>query len=123
MAKRNKKLLISFCKFIITGTSLLLLSAHSDRVSANMDVQTIPDPYILYFPIAFNFGPNQSPYTTSYYMKTVQDSALYAMGCELGARDAALPGTQNNVVVLDFGYPICSGELTSTRIRVIFSAR
>lgn len=110
MAKRNKKLFVTFCKFIITGTSLFLLSTHSDRVSANMDVQPIPDPYILYFPIAFNFGPNQSPFTTSYYMKTIQDSALYAMGCELGTRDAVLPGTQNNVVVLDFGYPICSGD-------------
>ncbi|MCJ7695252.1 MAG: hypothetical protein MUO40_07465 [Anaerolineaceae bacterium] len=43
-------------------------------------------------------------------MKTIQDSALYAMGCELGTRDADLPGYQDNVVVLDFGYPICSED-------------
>ncbi len=109
MVNRIKNILI-ICKLIITGTIILLLSNHPTSVSADIDIQPIPDPYIYYFPLAFNSDPDQSPFTTSFYMKTVQDSALYAMGCELGTRDAALPGTQDNVVVLDFGYPICSGN-------------
>lgn len=110
MAKRNHNTFIIGSSLIIIGACILLLIANSNSVSANKEEQPIPEPYISYFPSAFNLGPNQSPFTTSYYMKTVQDSALYAMGCELGTRDSELPGFQDNVVVLDFGYPICSED-------------
>ena len=96
--------------FIITGICIFLLTAYSNSVIASKEEQSTPEPFISYFPLAFNFNLGQSPYTTSYYMKTVQDSALYDMGCELGTRDSLLPGYQDNVVVLDFGYPICSDD-------------
>lgn len=45
------------------------------------------------------------PYTTSYYMKTVDPVTTYDMGCKLGKHDKDTSGTQDNVVILMFGQP------------------
>lgn len=48
-------------------------------------------------------GPPQvSP---SYYMTTLDPQTVTNEGCNLGKRDMALPGRQDSVVVLAFGYP------------------
>jgi hypothetical protein len=48
-----------------------------------------------------------SPLTaTSYYMDTVDSATLYGLGCLLGQRDLGLAGTQDSIVVLDFGKPV-----------------
>ncbi|MFH1446105.1 MAG: hypothetical protein ABIG43_01670, partial [Chloroflexota bacterium] len=66
-------------------------------------LETTPSSY--YFPMLLN----SKPFTTSYYMKTIDGIELYNMGCELGSRDAKRPGYKDNIVVLDFSYPICNG--------------
>jgi hypothetical protein len=45
------------------------------------------------------------PHSTSLYMRTVDQQTLYNLGCAQGERDLNLPGTQDSVVVLDFGQP------------------
>lgn len=55
-------------------------------------------------------------YTTSYYMSTVDSNILYNLGCELGQRDTNLPGMQNSVIILDFGYPLYNGNEYGTII-------
>ena len=57
-----------------------------------------------YFPAFFN-NP-QIPYSTSYYLPTVDGTFLFNLGCELGMRDLALSGAQDSVVVLDFSFPV-----------------
>lgn len=99
-------------RIMCVSIAIGLVTLSSSKVSAKNTSQTDPQPYKYYLSLAFTSGsqldPGELPFTTSYYMKTVQDSTLYSMGCELGTRDANLPGYQDNVVVLDFGYPICS---------------
>jgi hypothetical protein len=60
-----------------------------------------------YFPVVFQSLVQNGPvvYTTSFYMATVDTNELYRRGCELGQRDLGLAGTQDNLVVLDFGGP------------------
>lgn len=45
------------------------------------------------------------PYSTSYYMRTVDTSTMYQIGCGLGVDDYYMPGWQDNLVILDFGMP------------------
>lgn len=56
----------------------------------------------------------------SRYMQTVSTSRHYDLGCSLGQRDAALPGEQFSVVILDYGapYKFSSGAYGAT----LFSA-
>jgi hypothetical protein len=49
-------------------------------------------------------------YTTSYYMSELDSNKLFTLGCELGQRDNSFTGTQNSVVILDFGYPYYDGS-------------
>lgn len=72
--------------------------------------------YQLYMPliprIDFETGPGI--YTSSYYIKTIDPNASYALGCELGTRDAQMDGSQDNVVVLDYGraiYDAINGQM------------
>lgn len=55
---------------------------------------------------AYPPGPGvPPPYSTSYYIKTVDTSTMYQIGCGLGVDDYYLPGWQDNLVILDFGQP------------------
>lgn len=40
---------------------------------------------------------------TSYYIQNADPSRLNALGCDLGVADMARPGSQDNLVILDFG--------------------
>jgi hypothetical protein len=55
-----------------------------------------------YFPLVFKNGPPPL-YSTSYYIQNGDPNQTYKLGQELGIRDAATPGTQNSLVILDFG--------------------
>mgnify|MGYP000368555559 CR=1 FL=1 len=50
-------------------------------------------------------GHTFPPYSTSLYMKTLDSSTLYNMGCELGVKDLNTPGAQDSLVILAYGYP------------------
>ena len=43
--------------------------------------------------------------TTSYYMMSIDPSANFNLGCELGLSDLNTPGIQDNLVLLDYGSP------------------
>lgn len=63
---------------------------------------------LLSMPVEYHLAyaaPTSPPYTTSWYMKTVDATTLYNMGCALGTHDKNTPGTQDNVVILDYGQP------------------
>lgn len=55
-----------------------------------------------YFPLVFKNGPAPL-YSTSYYIQNGDPALMYDLGCQLGTRDAATPGTQDSLVILDFG--------------------
>lgn len=42
--------------------------------------------------------------TTSLYMTSVDGQTLYNLGCQVGTHDLNMGGTQDSLVVLDFGY-------------------
>jgi hypothetical protein len=45
----------------------------------------------------------QNSMTNSRYMATIDTQKSYDLGCKLGTQDAAAPGTQDNIVILDYG--------------------
>ena len=45
------------------------------------------------------------PYSTSYYLLTVDGNALYNLGCQYGAYERDLPGSRDLIIILDFGSP------------------
>lgn len=61
-------------------------------------------------------APTPPPYTTSWYMNTVDSTSVYNMGCTLGTHDLNTAGTQDNVVILMFGKPSKSGTTFGTII-------
>lgn len=70
-----------------------------------------------YFYLPLVMSPPVPPaYTTSYYMKTVDATRLYNMGCEAGLRDQLLAGQQDSVIVLDFGAPTYYNNEYGTRL-------
>ena len=82
-------------------------------------VQAVPaaqrGPYTVYLPLVQRTEEQSGPaiYSTSYYIKSISidpvsglDQLAYSRGCELGARDKDLAGTQLNLAILDYGRPI-----------------
>lgn len=67
-------------------------------------------------------APTPPPYTTSYYMNTVNPSTLYNLGCTLGQHDHDLAGTQDDIVVLDFGRPDYSGGYGTRLFSNVFAS-
>jgi hypothetical protein len=64
------------------------------------------DPDIIYLPLAIsNFPPPAAP---SYYITNID--TLYSVGYSLGLHDQDTPGTQDNLVILDYGYPASQGS-------------
>jgi hypothetical protein len=87
----------------------ILLGVRSNNGSGAVLAQGTKNP--LYFPQVMNFlavppAPNlPPPATTSYYfyMPNYTPARARNFGCELGTRDKNLPGTQDSLVILDFG--------------------
>lgn len=88
---------------LIVGLGLLAPEAGTADVAAQGD-------FDIYLPIFTNYW--EPLYSTSYYMITVDPQFTYDLGCDLGARDAAEPGAQDSVVVLDFSFPVCNANET-----------
>jgi hypothetical protein len=63
-----------------------------------------------FFPVFLN--SQSSLYSPSYYMITIDTDFVYDLGCNLGTRDSIEPDSQDNVVVLDFSYPVCNVDNT-----------
>lgn len=53
---------------------------------------------------------------TSHYMKTVNPTTLYTMGCTMGKRDLGLEGAQDSLVIFHFGMPRARSGQYSTSI-------
>ncbi len=45
------------------------------------------------------------PYSSSYYLLTVDGNKHYNLGCKLGTQDRDLPGSREQLIVLDYGSP------------------
>ncbi len=62
-----------------------------------------PTPHTLHLPVIA-----RSPiwfYTTSIYMKSINPTDAYNLGCAAGQADLARPGIQNSLIILDYGQP------------------
>lgn len=49
------------------------------------------------------YAVSPPPASQSYYMNTIDTNTLYDMGYQKGQEDNKTPGTQNSVIILDFG--------------------
>jgi hypothetical protein len=69
--------------------------------------QSTGQPKKVYLPVIANGSASSSSplVSTSLYMYTKDRTQLVNEGCALGQRDLGLPGKQDSVVVLAFGYP------------------
>ena len=93
---------------ILMGFVLFLtVGLHSQPVTAQTDVlQDYPYHYFLPLIAQGDNGAKTSPgYTTSLYISTLDGATIYNYGCALGSRDQQTPGTQDSLVILDFGQP------------------
>lgn len=72
------------------------------------DPQTVVDPpaNTIFMPLVrqIKFDENFRS-SNSYYLHTIDPSILFTIGCENGQRDLDTPGTQDSLIVLDFGQP------------------
>lgn len=64
--------------------------------------QSNPTGTTFYFPMMFNNWSPAPLYATSYYIQNGDPTLMYDLGCKLGTRDAAMPGKQDSLVILDF---------------------
>lgn len=116
--KKSRFLLLPLSLLFFLITLIPVFTTSPNRAFAQNDDQ-------IYLPLILKYGQmghrlflpliqrgDQPLYSTSYYMKTVDDTFLFNLGCELGTRDQQTPGTQDSVVVLDFSYPICPPDGT-----------
>lgn len=91
----------------IIGVLFVLAFLRISSVEAEPRVYQGTGPFKQFMPVINQNMTENGPavYTTSYYMATVDPSVLFNRGCALGARDLNLPGTQDNIVIMDFGGP------------------
>ncbi|MBG0771202.1 MAG: hypothetical protein H0S82_05800 [Anaerolineaceae bacterium] len=98
-----RKLTLLLISLILIGTLTQAISAPGSQTASAQEAE------LTYLPL---FSHIYEPlYSTSYYMITIDPEFTYSLGCELGTRDQSEPGAQDNVVVLDFGYPVYSPEV------------
>lgn len=65
--------------------------------------QSITQNFYIYLPFI-----TELPTAPSYYI--TQINSLYSLGYALGVHDRDAPGTQDNLVILDYGYPAKQGS-------------
>lgn len=63
--------------------------------------QTVANGTTIYLPLVFKNSPPPL-YATSYYIQNADPALMFDLGCDLGTRDAELPGKQDSLVILDF---------------------
>lgn len=79
---------------------------HAVRASLPLLLLVLANVFLMspnyYFPLILKNWPTPL-YSTSYYIQNGDPALLSQMGCTLGTRDAATPGKQDSLVILDFG--------------------
>ncbi len=99
--------------FSILISGILWLSLLSTQPKAYGQAVSTSDPkFHVFLPAVANVPPSSltPPLSSiSYYLTSINPSDSYSIGCELGKRDLALPGKQDNLVVLDYGRPMKRG--------------
>ncbi len=100
------------CRFPLLILILLIFSGGLSRVLPGMETLTVSAQQNreYFFPIFLN--SQDTSFSTSYYMITIDTDFAYNLGCELGTRDSIAPNAQDSVVVLDFSYPVCNSDNT-----------
>jgi len=81
------------------------LAQPAETNQPTINSQTQDKPYKAYLPFQSNSPASLPLVSTSLYMYTKDRTQLVNEGCALGKRDLDLPGKQDSVVVLAFGYP------------------
>lgn len=98
-------------KFSLLFVLVVALLGAESSVHPQRGLAQSSPPYKVYLPgvskiIQMPPAPNSPPlYSPSYYfyMRYYTPEKARAYGCDLGRRDAQLPGKQDSVVILDFG--------------------
>lgn len=105
---------------MLFGVLIYINNALATRILANSSYPPPGEQYVVTpdsyqnYKVVLPLVIGEPPYTTSYYMNTVDSNILYDMGCELGERDRNISGNQNNVIILDFGYPYLVSNVYGT---------
>ncbi len=86
--------------------SAQLSSGHHTIILQHASGVTVDVDGLIVSNYAYPPGPGvPPPYSTSYYMKTIDTSTMYTLGCTLGIEDWDTPGWMDSLVVLDYGMP------------------
>ncbi|ADU51648.1 hypothetical protein Tmar_1538 [Thermaerobacter marianensis DSM 12885] len=59
----------------------------------------------LVIPVYASHTPPPPPWTSAYYMNTINQTAMYDLGCEWGTKDRNTDGTQYRLMILAYGMP------------------
>lgn len=117
-------------RFIQTLFFILILCVFAWRTVFAAPAGQDPPPYEYYFPLVYQQYPIPTPtptvtptptktptatatsapvppafYTTSWYMTPANVTRTYQMGCDAGQKTVVLPGTQDALIILDYGQP------------------
>jgi hypothetical protein len=84
------------------------VSAQQGYPSPNENLEYIVDQ--IYLPLTSHVGSVPAPHEAPSYYITNSDY-FYGLGHSLGEIDANTPGTQDNLVILDYGYPAVVGNV------------
>lgn len=96
-----------FLLTLLLAVSILLPGRAPSAAAAAAPPLQVNQPYKVYLPSISNaeYKPGPPLVSTSLYMLSKDPTLLKNEGCALGKRDLALPGRQDSVLVLAFGYP------------------
>ncbi len=99
-----KKFNRSFIGFILFFLALTLFLPGLSLNPKNPQAQEAEPQQLTFFPF-FSFYAER-PAASSYYLPTIDGDFLYELGCEQGLKDLRAEGTQDNVAILYFSYPV-----------------
>lgn len=103
--QRNLMTVQRYARYILLAGSMLLAALWLPGQAKSL-LQGSHKTYLPMISKAPEMPPPSLPLaTTSLYMTTLDYQTIFNQGCALGNRDEALPGKQDSVVVLAFGYP------------------
>jgi hypothetical protein len=98
--------LVIVCLLISTSNPPVILSAYPPPIEPTAaNTPLVPTTNQIYLPLVQRRSPQPAP---SYYVTDL--TTLYDLGYALGVHDKDTPGTQDNLVILDYGYPAKQGS-------------
>jgi hypothetical protein len=107
---KAKRAFVLTASFIIIIISLVPIGSLGGFAIQAQDQDPVIQYFLPYFGQYSQPTTTQPLTTTSYYITTTDTAYMYELGCSLGTRDKTTPGSQDNVVVLDYSYPICFSD-------------